>query len=214
MKKVLCMILVGLLAQVASANLLVNGDFEQPVLAPGEEISGGTVPGWTSLLSSPVVANAPGTITGNDSKHLYASQVGFLVQYVGPIQPNTTYTLAVDVGSNTNWYGLASQAGVEIGEFNADGSAAADLAYAGFGTGTIPDPGLGNMTPVTITYTTGDTVTPGHQIAAVLGINRTPDWGYGAVWDNAVFTAVSVPEPASMGLLILGSIAGLLRRRK
>jgi len=70
------------------------------------------------------------------------------------------------------------------------------------------------MTKVTVTYTTGDTVTAGNQIVVALGINQTPEGGRGAIWDNVVLTANAVPEPATMGLLVLGSIAGLLRRRK
>ncbi len=216
MKNVLCVVLVGLLAQVASANLLVNGDFEQPVLAEGTEVavSSGQVPGWSTVgANSPAVGNYPGAIVGNNTAIAYAINTGFLIQSVGEIQPNTTYTLSVDIGSSVYWYGLNTTAGVEIAEFNSQGGFVADLAYVGFGgRNPITDPGPGNYTNVIVTYTTGATVTPGNQIVAALGINGGYQNGYGAIWDNAVMT--SVPEPASMGLLILGSIAGLLRRRK
>lgn len=46
----------------------------------------------------------------------------FLCQTVGEIQPNTTYTLAVDIGPSQYWNGLASTAGVEIGEFSSTGT--------------------------------------------------------------------------------------------
>ncbi|NLX06493.1 MAG: hypothetical protein GXY33_15245 [Phycisphaerae bacterium] len=41
---------------------------------------------------------------------------------MGEIQPNTTYTLAVDIGPSQYWNGLASTAGVEIGEFSSTGT--------------------------------------------------------------------------------------------
>jgi len=217
MKKALCVVLVGLLAQVASANLLVNGDFEQPVLAPGTEVavSSGQVQGWSSLLASPAVGNYPGSIYGNNTNIAYTTANGFMIQMAGEIQPNTTYTLTADIGPSIYWYGLSSFAGVEIAEFNSSGNFVADLAYVGYaGPNPIADPGPGNMTKVTVTYTTGDTVTAGNQIVVALGINQTPEGGRGAIWDNVVLTANAVPEPATMGLLVLGSIAGLLRRRK
>jgi len=217
MTKSVCVILVGLLAQAAGANLLVNGDFEQPVLAANTEVAvaGGNVPGWSALGTvSPAVGNYPGSIVTNATNIAYATAVGFMVQIVGQIQPNTTSTLTADVGVSPYWYGLNQYAGVEIGEFTAEGVFTADLAYVGFGgPNPIADPGLGNATNVTVVYTTGATVTPGNQIVVALGINADQG-GYGAIWDNVVFTAQPVPEPATMAVLAAGVLAGARRRRK
>ena len=162
------------------------------------------------------MGNYPGTYTGQQSDNLaYSTGAGLMVQMVEEIKANTEYTLSVDVGSSISWYGLAAGAGIEIAEFTAGGLFVADLSYAGFGgPNPITDMGPGTITRVTITYTTGDIVTPGNMVVVVLGNNPAPLSGYGTVWDNADFTSVSVPEPTTVALLTIGSIAGLIRRRK
>lgn len=220
MKRALCLVLIGLLASAASADLIVNGSFEDPVLADGSvaSISSGAVTGWKHLSGdTPYSVNASGYFPKTGDNYVYHIGFGTMVQVVGELQANTTYTLSLDMGSGSTWYGLASEAYVSLSKVTSSGGWLAGLAHMGATSDSsdvhyIADPGAGNATRVVVQYTTGATVNPGEYLGVILGTAGRPTAGYGVCWDDVTLTAV--PEPATMGLLALGSVAGLIRRRR
>lgn len=221
MKRVLCLVLVGMLASVASADLLVNGGFETPVISTpntGIFVSDGTVTGWSVFSgTSAKVGNYTGLFQKTGNNFAYLSSVGLIAQIVQELQPNTTYTLTVDTGCSSSWNGYAHQSIISLVEMTSTGNYVSTLAYKGQTTDPsnpryIDAPDNGDAYSVTVDYTTGASVTAGNHIGVLMGFNLAPDLGYGAIWDNAVLTAV--PEPATMCLLGFGGLAGLIRRRK
>lgn len=217
-------IAVGLLVSSASANLIVNGSFEDPVLDPGVQVSmqAGEVPHWDYIYGADAkVVNAPGAMAPMDGNNLayMRDSAGACGQIVGATQANTTYTLTLDVGSASTWSGMTPNAYVALTKFDSAGTYLGEYDYMGLTTDPqssryIPDLGPGTSTVVTITYTTDAVIPAGEQIGVVLGINPVtpvPFVSGGAVWDNVVLTAV--PEPATMSLVALGGLAMLRRKR-
>lgn len=227
MRKLFCLAIVGLATSFASANLLVNGSFEQPALSQGEDhlVSAGDVPGWTTYTPLPtgdarVRRNTPGSFQNTGLNVLYiktGSSNSGVYQLAGELQANTTYTLTLDMGS---FNGLNHGGYVLFGEFDENGQyLKRSPGAAGRRGGTtdtaapeyLADPGATNAASLMLSYETGDVVDAGHQIGVFLGVNAI-DVSKDVVWDNLVLTAV--PEPATMSLLAAGGLAALIRRRK
>lgn len=197
----------------ARANLLVNGGFEDPILDEG----GFTVdiPGW--LKWSTIDNTAMGKWADlHDSNFAYVGCFDGsgtdISQAAAPIQPDTKYTLSVDVFPvNSASWAVSSLNYVYLAEV-----APVDSSYS-----FVQSLGYSNVVgeTVTLTATTGHTVTEGNKIAVYLGIAPGSPVGavcYGAAYDNAVLTASPVPEPSTMALLatgLLGLIAYAWRTR-
>ncbi|MFA5205309.1 MAG: PEP-CTERM sorting domain-containing protein [Lentisphaeria bacterium] len=135
---------------------------------------------------------------------------------------NTTYTLKVQVARNTSWnyagyeVGLASGAAYWAGITDNDYSLGGTWdAVKTTGAKATVD---GAWTLVTLNYTTPASGGPvGSPIVLVfagglLG-NTAGDENYVVLYDAVSLEASSVPEPATLGLLALGGLV-LLRRRR
>lgn len=193
-------------AGMAQANLLFNGDFEYSGLTEGQFTV--DIPGWNkySTIDNTAMGNWASL---HDSTFAYVgcndNSGSDISQAPVFIQPDTTYTLSVDVFAiNSTAWGVSPENYVYLAEV-----CPVDTSYA-----FVRALGYSNAVgqTVTLTGTTGHTVTEGNKIAVYLGIG--PNAGsdgtfYGAGYDNVVLTAASVPEPSTCVLLGLG-VFGLL----
>jgi hypothetical protein len=149
----------------------------------------------------------------------------YLYQDVGALQPNTTYILMVDVaapgsgnyaGFNPAGGGSAANAETDVLELlnNATDPQPTIGSIAVIGTmlnSLSVTPTAGLWTPNnTVTYTTGASVSGDLTIMLEQTSAGAHEQG---IFDNVRLTATAVPEPASTGLLCLGSLLALRRRK-
>jgi hypothetical protein len=149
----------------------------------------------------------------------------YLYQDVGVLLPNTTYTLTVDVaapgsgnyaGFNPAGGGSATNAETDVLELLNDatnpqptiGSVAVTGSVLNSATVT-PTAGLWTSNN-TVSYTTGASVSGDLTIILEQTAAGAHEQG---VFDNVRLTAAAVPEPTSAGLLCLGSLLALRRRK-
>ena len=149
-----------------------------------------------------VISGTYDNLSPTDGVYLfYANGPGTISQTLtATLQPNTTYTLSMDVGHRSGF----DQKPYSISLWGGPTS----IASASGDQNTIPE----GWTSVTATYTTGATVTPDQA----LGIWISGD-GQQTMFDNVQLNAqlTAVPEPGS--LLALGCLIGsgaLLRSRR
>ena len=221
---------LGAASQAGAATLnLLNGDFEEGWSAgvdgrytPSHER---LIPGWTDSSGSgtghwnPTSAHfvneaaigsagfALGAIGAQSSSSVLAQT---LKDYV--IQPNTRYTLTVDIGR----YFAQSAFGYDVGlisGFNTDGTI---LARQTGGTVFVTD---GAFQSLSLSFeTAADGPEIGRTLTVALGGNG--QFGGGATYDNVHLTAESlvagaVPEPATWAMMIMGfGAAGAMVRRR
>ena len=163
-------------------------------------------------LSSTDVNNNP--VSGNVG---YANNTGdYLFQDVGALQANTSYNLTVGVGSKVG------------------GSVATAMLYNGTitgvqtlttgSTGVLASGSYVGPSPVvnylTVTYTTGATVSG--DLTVILGedLQATPTTAPGTFLQSSFFnpvltaTTTATPEPAELGLFAIGGMGLLLLRRR
>ncbi len=204
--------------QVKAALLTVaNNSFETPIVtAPSGFISStGSVGGWTFTggqqgFANPVAAhNAGGSWYGSspgiipDGNQIAWSNGGTISQTLsGTLQTNTVYTLSAFVGNRLS----VNFPGYSIGLY-----AGGNLLASNSGV----TPADGTFAPVTVSYTSGISVTPGQA----LEIRLTSLSGFQAQtnFDNITLDAASIPEPSAiLGLLGFGllGIASKLRQKQ
>jgi len=192
-------------------NLLSNGSFEDAEIAAGTSASTLSVVmnGWNPSGGNSEIANVGGAFDRTGDDFVVMTNVSTLSQATQEIQADKKYTFLIDYGYSIHWYNLPDGVFAAISEFDSTGNWIRDLARADALTSN--QSGIANQ--LFLEYITGEDVIAGHRIGVQFGVSASRP-GCGILWDDASLTATSIPEPATMGLLLLGSIAGLIRRRK
>jgi hypothetical protein len=186
-------------------------------------------------------ANAQITTTSDGTQSGWVNGNGnYLYQDVGALQPLTQYTMVVAVAAPgpNSYAGFGGTSGSPATNAETDVLAFLDgnnvLAGSGktnltstpvqatgidsLGVATTSDilaslsvtPTAGSWTDYTVTYTTGATVSG--DLTLILEQTAAGAHEQGN-YDNVRLTAVAVPEPTCLGLLGLGSLLTLRRRR-
>ena len=203
--------------QVKAALLTVaNNSFETPIVTTpsGFNFRTGSVGGWTFTgtqqgFADPVAAhNAGGSWYGPSPTIPNGSQIawsngGTISQTLSAtLQANTVYTLGAYVGNRL---------GLNFPGYNIQ-------LYAG-GNLLVSDnsvtPSDGAFAPVTVSYTSGISVTPGQQLE--IRLNSLSGFQGQTNFDNITLDAASIPEPSAiLGLLGFGllGIASKLRQKQ
>ena len=204
--------------QVKAALITVaNNSFETPIVtgSPGFISSTGSVGGWTFTggaqgFANPTIGHnagnswygpSPGIIP--DGNQVAWSNGGTISQTLsGTLQTNTVYTLRAFVGNRL---------GVNFPGYNIGLYAGGNLLASNSGV----TPADGTFAPVTVSYTSGISVTPGQA----LEIRLTTSAGFNAQanFDNITLDVASIPEPSAiLGLLGFGllGIASKLRQKQ
>lgn len=223
-------LLAGLWAGAAGAASVPvpNFSFESPAVADG--VADFTIPSWTQVGSGSFQAgvynptptgfagtagagNLPAPAAGPQGAFTNTGGIGGVklvtAGTLATIQPNTTYTLTVALGVRTDF----PVAGVLLGnayvDLLANGSAPVGAAL-GLDANTLP---VGSFQDYSVTFSTGAS-------GGVVGQALTADIGYvatsnsGIMMDNVRLDASSVPEPATLGVLLVGGVALMGRRRR
>jgi hypothetical protein len=195
---------VGVFALPAGANLITNGSFEEPALAPGGSIDNTAPPGWTLTPGVWERQQNTGSENAKDGNQDVRVQTVRLWQNTGvAMVPGTTYTL-------TFWATAVSEN--QSTSYNVEGIIFAHSDDTGIGWENMraytqayhagPD---FNWTQYTVQYT---------AVADDLGkyllveLDNQDTYAY-TRFDDVVLT----PEPATMGLLAMGGVFALLRRK-
>ena len=221
----------GLLASSASAALLANGDVEvndQPaanIITNWSFVHGGTPPAETAAAYGVQPGNAKAPAHGGISKAFIwnANADSYIYQKASSvIEAGTTYTLSLWAADTDNfvdqWPGTPqTQAEWAIVKF-IGGTPDLNTVYATSGV-IATDAAYTNYNVSYTSPATGGSV--GDDFGVVLFkrssnfTGTTPNW-----WDDKYsqplmddVSLTSVPEPASLGLLSLGCLAMLRRRR-
>jgi hypothetical protein len=213
----LIFLLGGVTASSRAATLPVaNFSFESPLLADGDFTNGIVVDGFT--LSGAGVQNAtnsqfpgtsgdnpgnlPATAEGKQFAFLNGGAANVVYQDVGDLSANTVYTLTIALGSRLDQANGSIYLGFQNGINNIDGtllSLSSPLQSPTAFSGTFRD--------VTFSFTTPSSVS-GDLTIFIQNVDDTPN-----VIDNVRLTAVAVPEPASLALLLGGGGLLLWRSR-
>jgi hypothetical protein len=224
---ILAVVLLSAFASSASATLLTNGGFELPQLPDAGnnniddndgDFSLHNHTGWIRIGTggSGVYDPGSGTITPNQTE---GKQVVFLNQIGSPylyqttttaLAPLTTYTFSIDVGRGLGNPVYPWEAGIYAGANPTVGTVLTSSTTVS-GTPVLPVPTAGSWASVTLTYTTGASIPSGNVGVYVRNTSASAQ----ILFDNAVLTAVSVPEPTGLFLLSGGAIGlvGTYRRR-
>ena len=175
---------------------VANGSFEttSPLTVScgsGCSYNGGPIPGWT--LTGPGGSFQPSTTFFNlplpNGSTVAYSNGGTISQILGvTVQPDSTYTLSVDVGDRLD--GLVSNYSIALDDGSATLCSSPTASNGAITPGTFAD--------VILTCSTGASVTPGD-----LGIVLTSG-GLQIDFDNVALSVAQTPEPASYLLLGIG----------
>ena len=220
----------GLLASSASAALLANGDFEANDQQAANTITnwsfvhGGTAPAEPTAAYGVQAGNAKAPVHGGISKaFIWNADAGsYIYQKASSvIEAGTTYTLSLWAADTDNFSGRIAGTPDTLAEWAIvkfiGGTPDLNMVYAS--SGVIET--AATYTNYNVSYTspaTGGAV--GEDFGVVL-IKRSGNFIAGTeAWYDDKYSqplmddvSLSVPEPASLGLLSLGCLAMLRRRR-
>ncbi len=205
--------------QVKAALLTVaNNSFENPVItAPTgfNTVSSGTSNNWTFTggtqqgFANPTIGHNAGSSWYGpspilpDGNQVAWSNGGTISQTLsGTLQTNTVYTLSAFVGNRLS----LNFPGYNIGLY-----AGGNLLASNSGV----TPADGTFAPVTVSYTSGISVTPGQALE--IRLTTSAEFNAQANFDNITLDAASIPEPSAiLGLLGFGllGIASKLRQKQ
>ena len=198
---------------VDGPNLVVNGNFAEPVVPDGQPgLFPTEVPGWESSTGDFEVTNdttwtpPAGSAPGTQSVDLNPN-VASEIQQTVPTEPGMTYTLTFDLAGN-----LFNDPAVKTGDFYVEGARAGSLDFDTTGTSGTD---MGWVTK-SYTFTATDTAT-------VISFASTTPNNFGPVITNVSLVATpdaGVPMAnwqiggvALLGILALLGIGAVVRRR-
>ena len=222
-----------------------NADFETQAVVDGGFDTNPT-PGWfhnntggeLSGINDPDAPNSGANFAGEDNYAAVLTNLGpadggfgFYVQDIAAsVQPNTRYTLSLQVGIRGD-NGITAPA---AGNGDNTGDVRTFLGLSGTGGGgpesvlhltdvggtlnaglsSTPNPGLGGLVTWTVVVDTGAVVSnSGNQLLIELYLQGPAGPIYSALFDDVSVDVSPVPEPASLGVLT-GAAAVLAPRRR
>lgn len=194
-----------------AAPIVANGDFELDnadftafpgyVGQPGNpaQVTDFVGPAGGYGVNPSAGAGAAFRDNGNDNTNVLFIQAGgtTLTQLIPGFIFGHTYTLDFD-------YNARGCCG---------GTAGINVTMAGYSTGNVVDPPVGGGNPyhhITLPFLAGPS---GTETLAISKYDALPGDST-ALYDNFVITEIAAPEPASLGLLGIGGISLLARRRR
>ena len=211
-------IALAVFANVATANLLVNGDFEDPVLTGGDVF--GAV-GWTDFGGQTFTVHGPsnlgsvGAFEGTNAFKLFGGCCSGIFQQF-PTTPGTVWNGGVQMLNYSGDQMSGGQvAAINIEWIQADGtSQSAITPFIGNGTFTAADAPVDEWTFQPITGPA-----PADAAFARLVLitgDFLPGGAGGAPFFDDAFLEVLVPEPGTVTMASLGllGVFGVRRRRR
>jgi hypothetical protein len=187
--------------------LLADGDFTNGVVVDGFTLSGAGVQNSTNSqfpdTSGDSPGNLPATAEGRQFAFLNGGAANVIYQDVGDLAANTVYTLTIALGSRLDQANGSVHLGFQNGTSNIDGallSLSSPLQSPAAFSGTFRD--------VTFSFTTPSSVS-GDLTIFIQNVDDTPN-----VIDNVRLTAVAVPEPGALALLLGGGAFLLWHSRR
>ena len=216
---------LSLAASAQAAIVVTNPGFEAQVLADGVDSWPAGPTGWLVLGSgisgevcykNPLLTDSPQAVNSNFG-YAYASNANSALTLYQEVDTafvaNTTYTLRVlvgDIDATARPFPDTVRLGIYNGTANS-GGVLTDVLPGGI-TNITTTPGDGQAAYYTVNYTTGAVAPTGPVVIGMSVFNTTQDGALAlATFDDVT---VTVPEPATLGVLVgAASLLGLRRRR-
>jgi hypothetical protein len=172
----------------SASNIIVNGSFEQPGIAPNSFIIVNTIPGWYNHLGQGIEVQSNSVLGAGN-----VAQDG--TQYA-ELNPNMPTALDQDVPTTTGAYQLSFWYSARPGT----GTNTFSVSFGGHLIATITAPPVN-----TITWTNFTALVYANGPSTLEFLGLTPSGSEGSLVDNV--TLQPVPEPSTLALF--GSVIGL-----